>query len=138
MTDINNSLANNPLATDPNALRVAEIYERQLEHIKLHGEVKQGDNKMWKNLIDPMTPQTLSDCCVFARDNHDWTRYHEEWVEEVMKRSPFYIRTTAEKNNKSKNNNKIWHILMMMREVIDARLKEQSDPRNKLFEFSAS
>jgi hypothetical protein len=138
MTDINNSLANNPLATDPNALRVSEIYERQLEHIKLHGEVKRSDKKFWEELIETMTPQDLSDCCEIARDHHDWTHYHQDWFEEAMERSPFYIRTKSEKNKKCRNNGKIWHILMMMREMIDNKLKEQEDPRNKFFEFSDS
>jgi hypothetical protein len=133
MTDINN-----PLATDSDAIRVAEIYERFNEHIKLHGEPTRNDTGLWNELIETMTPQTLLDCCILAHDHQDWHSDIHEWVEEVFERSPFYIRTKAERKKKCKNNLQIWHLLMMMREVIEAKLKDQEDPRNRLFEFQTS
>jgi hypothetical protein len=137
MTDINNSVANNPLATDPDAIRVAELHERFIEHIKLHGAPTRNDKKFWV-CVSEMTPQTLFDCYIFARDHQDWSSDQQDWIDELTERSPFYIRTKSEHYRSSNNNTQIWKLLMQMREVIDSRLKEQEDPRNKFFEFSTS
>ena len=57
----------------------------------------------------------------------------DNWVEDLKERNPFWIRQSKEKMKTSKNNNNIWKVLMLSREVIKARIKELSDPRNTLF-----
>lgn len=124
--------------TDKAAELIARLYERQLEHIQLHGEVKRSDKKIWEMIDQEMDLSALADVFLFAKDSPDFRPQQREWLRQVCERSPFYIRKTAEQNKSCDNNTKMWKLLMQMREVIDARLKEQANPRNNLFEFSTS
>ena len=117
---------------DNDMIKIADIYDRFQEHIKLKGEPQKNDKRIWEN-VDSMTEQQLCDLTNFANDNKFYDSKMEEWIEEVAEREPFFIRQNKDKNKSRRNNEMIWKLMMQAREVMQARLKEMNDPRNTLF-----
>ena len=117
---------------DTDMIKMAEIYERFEEHIKLKGETHKNDKWIWQT-VDSMTEQQLCDLTNFASDNKFYDLKMEEWIEEVAEREPFFVRQNKDKNKSRRNNEMIWKLMMQAREVMQARLKEMNDPRNNLF-----
>ena len=113
-------------------IKIAEIYERFEEHEKLYDEPVRHDKWIWQT-VDSMTPEQFIYLLYFAQDSKFWNIELDNWVEDLKERNPFWIRQSKEKMKTSKNNNNIWKVLMLAREVIKARIKELSDPRNTLF-----
>jgi len=120
------------IITDNDQERVADFYLRLMEHIKMYGAPKRNDKQIW-NWVDEMTEQTLSDMVTFAIHNKYWDHSIRDWLIEVSERAPFYMRNISDKRRSSDNNNNIWRLLMLMRESIEYRLKEEDNPRNRLF-----
>lgn len=118
--------------TDKAQQRVADIYLRFEEHIKLYDAPVRNDKQIW-SWVDEMDEQTLSDIVTFAMHNKFFNHEVRDWLLEVSERSPFYLRSPSDKRKTSENNTKIWKMLMLMRESIAYRLREDSDPRNRLF-----
>lgn len=118
--------------TDKAQERVADIYLRFEEHIKLYDAPVRNDKQIW-SWVDEMDEQTLSDIVTFAMHNKFFNHEVRDWLLEVSERSPFYLRSPSDKRKTSENNTKIWKMLMLMRESIAYRLREDSDPRNRLF-----
>ena len=116
---------------DNDMIKIAEIYERFEEHIKLKGKPHTNDKWIWKT-VDSMTEQQLCDLTNFASDNKFYDLKMEEWIEEVAERKPFFIRQNKDKNKSRKNNEMIWKLMMNAREVIKSRLNETHI--DKLFE----
>ena len=113
--------------------RVADIYLRFEEHIKLYDAPVRNDKQIWQ-WVDEMDEQTLSDILTFAAGNKFFNHEVRDWLLEVAERSPFYMRSPTERHKTSQNNTNIWKMLMLMRESIEHRLKSAEDPKNRLFE----
>jgi len=125
------------LSQDPDAVRVAEIWERFQEHIHLHGALVKNDKQLWR-WVDQMSEQTFVDLYTFAREHQDWDVACETWLERVEERTPpFYVRLKAEHNRQCDNNRFMWKMMMMFREIVQARLQEEARPFNKLFEMDS-
>ena len=123
------------ITADTDQLRVAEIYERFQEHIKLRGQCSKNDKQIWQ-WVDDMTEQTAMDLLIFASDSPHWNTELSAWFSEVADRCPFHVRTAADKNRTTDNNTMTWKLLMLAREVIEARLREAQDPRRTLFDYT--
>lgn len=121
---------------DTDAIRVAEIYERFQEHIHLQGQPTKNDKQIWR-WVDDMSEQTFVDLYTFASEHQDWDVACETWLDKVAERSPFYVRLSAEHNRQSENNRLMWKMMMMFREIVQARLQEEARPFNKLFEMDS-
>ena len=118
--------------TNSDQLKVAQIYERFAEHVKLYDKPVRNDKWIWK-AVDEMTPQQFVYLIHVARDNKFWNIDIESWVDEVCDRDPFWIRQTKDKMKTRHNNNMIWKILMLAREVMGQRIKHANAPINRLF-----
>ena len=120
--------------TDTDMERVAEIYERFERHIELHKAPVRSDRQIWK-WVDEMSMETLIDLVRFAKAHKGWNYDLNDWMDEVALRSPFWVRNATDKHKSSNNNTMMWKLMMLFREVIEARLKDLDDPKKKLFEY---
>ncbi len=123
------------ITTDTDQLRVAEMYERFREHIQLKGQCSKNDKQIWA-WVDEITVETAMDLLTFASESPHWNTELSAWIDEVSRRSPFHLRSAADKNRTTDNNLLTWKLLMLAREVIEARLQEAEDPRHTLFDFT--
>ena len=113
-------------------IRVADIYDRFEEHIKLYDKPVRNDKWIWR-VVDEMTPEQLLYLLHFAKDNQYWNIEIDSWIDEVCDRNPFWIRQSKDKMKSRHNNNMIWKIMMLAREVMKEKIKQQNDPKNVLF-----
>lgn len=113
-------------------IRVADIYDRFEEHIKLYDKPVRNDKWIWR-VVDEMTPEQLLYLLHFAKDNQYWNLEIDSWIDEVCDRDPFWVRQSKDKMKSRHNNNMIWKIMMLAREVMKERIKQQTDPKNVLF-----
>lgn len=121
--------------TDDAMTLIADIHERLQQHIEQHGEPQKRDRQIWR-LLDQMDEQAVADMITFARDNQYWDDGLRDWVREVANRQPFWIRQKRESDRTTNNNTNLWRCVMLMREVIEARLKYRATPAQRLFEHT--
>jgi len=115
--------------------QVADIFERFGEHDKLYGKSVRNDKYIWQQ-VDSMTVESLFYLIYWAQQHPDYTATDwDDWLEELQDRDPFYVRQKTDKFKKGSNNYHIWLLMMMVKEAIRQRLKEEDAPQRRLFDW---
>jgi len=121
---------------DTDAVRVAEIYERFQEHIHLQGTLIKNDRQIWR-WVDSITEQAFMDLYTFASEHQDWDADCERWVDQLAERTPFCVRLRSEQHRPCENNRLMWKMLMLFREMVQARLAAEAHSFHKHFEIQS-
>ena len=116
--------------------QVADISDRFQEHDKLYGKSVRDDKYIWRQ-VDSMTVESLFYLIYWAQQHPDYTSTDwDDWLEELQERDPFFVRQKTDKFKKGSNNYHIWRMMMMVKEAIRQRLKEEDAPDRRLFDWS--
>jgi len=116
--------------------QVADIFDRFTEHDKLYGRSVQNDKWIWRQ-VDSMTVETIFYLIYWAQQHPDYRNTDwEDWLNELQEREPFYVRQKTDKFKKGSNNYHIWKIMMLVKESIRLRIKQDDSPDRRLFDWS--
>ena len=116
--------------------QVADIFDRFTEHDKLYGKSVQNDKWIWRQ-VDSMTVETIFYLIYWAQQHPDYTNTDwDDWLTDLQEREPFYVWQKSDKFKQGSNNYHIWKMMMLVKESIRLRIKQDDAPDRRLFDWS--
>ena len=84
-----------------------------------------------------MTVETIFYLIYWAQQHPDYTNTDwDDWLTDLQEREPFYVRQKSDKFKQGSNNYHIWKMMMLVKESIRLRIKQDDAPDRRLFDWS--